>query len=242
MKFLKQMVVAHRGASGLVKHENTIEAFQKAIDVKADCIEIDIRKTSDNKIVVFHDSQINGTPILALSYEQLLNITKEIGFHVPTLQETLAFVKGKILIDIEFKEAGYEKEAVDIIHQFLTNEEFYVRSFLDEALIEIKKVDPKIITALLLGKDKPKNILLTRISELFPFFRILRTNCDFVSPHYQLLKFGYILRMKILGRPVSVWTVNTEKLMKKMFRKKVGAIVTNYPDLAIQIRDRKKNL
>jgi len=240
MKRNKQLVVAHRGASGLVEHENTIEAFQKAIDVGSDAIETDIRITLDGQIVVFHDESINGQSLKTLTYLELLSISNKIGFHIPTLEEALIFVKGKILIDIEFKEAGYEKEVIDIIHKYLSNDEFYVRSFFDDVLIKIKKIDSKIITILLLGFDKPKNVFLTRLSELFPLFRIIKTNCDMVSPYYRLLILGFIFRMRILKKPVSVWTVNDENMMRKLLiKKKVDAIVTNYPDIALRILNRK---
>jgi len=236
MKFSKQMVVAHRGASGLVEHENTIEAFQKAIDVGADCIECDVRKTADGILVIYHDKLINGVSVNSLNYHEILALT---GYHVPTLEETLLFVKGKILIDIELKEEGYEDEVVALIKKHLQNDEFYIRSFIDKSLIKIKKIDKTIITALLLGLEKPKNVLLTRLSELFPIFRILKTKCDYVSPYYRLLKLGYVTRMKLLGKPVSVWTVDDEVLMKKLLKKKkVASLVTNYPDVALRILGR----
>ncbi|MCK9536612.1 MAG: glycerophosphodiester phosphodiesterase [Bacilli bacterium] len=236
MKFSRQMVVAHRGASGLVKHENTIEAFQKAIEIGADCIECDVRKTADGVIIIYHDELINGVVVNSLKYQEILDIN---GFHVPTLEETLKFVKGKILIDIELKEGGYEEEAIFLIQKHLTNDEFYIRSFLDETLKKVKKIDKTIITALLLGLDKPKNVFLTRLSELFPFFRILKTKCNFVSPYYKLLRLGFVTRMKLIGKPVSVWTVDDELLMVKLLKKKkIDSIVTNYPDVALRVLGR----
>lgn len=234
MKFSKQIVVAHRGASGY-EHENTIAAFQKAIEMKADCIETDIRKTKDGVIVLHHDDAINGKEIKSLTYEELQEEAQKKSFQVPTLEEGVKFVKGKILIDIEFKEAGYEAEAVEIIKRHLNYDEFFVRSFLDEVIIAIKKVDSKIIAALLLGKDRPEHPLRTRLSELFPGRRLRRTKADFVSPHYRLLKFGYVWRMNLRKCSVSVWTVNEEELIKKMiFKHRVDSIVTNYPDRALK--------
>lgn len=239
MKLSKQMIVAHRGASGLVEHENTIDAFQKAIDVGADCIECDVRRTKDGVLIIFHDELINGVPVNELTHREILDIT---GYHVPTLEETLEFVKGKILIDIELKEGGYEEEAVALIQKHLKNDEFYIRSFLDKTVRKVKKIDKTITTALLLGLEHPKNVLLTRLSELFPFFRILKTKCDIVSPYYRLLKLGFVTRMRILGRRVSVWTVDDEPLMKVLLKKKkVDSLVTNYPDVALRILNRNND-
>lgn len=70
MKFKKTMVVAHRGASGHAP-ENTLLAFQKAIDMGADCIETDIRRTKDGIIVLFHDEKINGKKVNEITFEEL---------------------------------------------------------------------------------------------------------------------------------------------------------------------------
>ncbi len=228
--YLKQEIVAHRGAKGLVKHENTIEAFAKAIEVGAYSIEIDIRKTKDNVIVVYHDGKIKDKKIRELDYKELLEIA---GFEIPTLEDTVKFVKGKILLDVEFKEGGYVEESLDIVKKHLNTDEFYVRSFIDQVIIDVKKYDKNIICALLLGDDVKEKIFRTRMSELFPRRRVKKTGCDYVSPHYRLLKFGFMTRMKILGQQVCVWTVNDEQLMDKMLnKKKVHAIVTDYPNLA----------
>ena len=235
MIYTKQMVVAHRGARGLVKHENTIEAYEKAIEVGADCIEIDIRKTKDNKIIVFHDDAINDLAIKDLTYLELLDIA---GFEIPTLEQTLSFVKGKILIDIEFKESGYVEEALKVIYKYLNNDEFYIRSFNDDVIVDAKTYDEKIICALLLGRDVKNRVIRTRISELFPGRRIKKCGCDFVSPHYRLLKFCFMWRMKLKKQEVCVWTVNDEEIMKKLLIKnKVQAIVTDYPDKAKKLLD-----
>ena len=69
------MVIAHRGASALAPHENTLEAFQIAIDLKADMAEFDVRKTSDNILIVFHDGTIDGRKIGDMTYNRINDIT-----------------------------------------------------------------------------------------------------------------------------------------------------------------------
>ena len=54
MRNKKQIIEAHRGASGYC-YQNTIESFDKALELKADAIELDIRRTKDKKIIVVHD-------------------------------------------------------------------------------------------------------------------------------------------------------------------------------------------
>lgn len=238
--FSKQMIVAHRGASGLVAHENTLEAFTKAIEVKADCIELDVRKTKDEKIIVIHDDHLQGRLVKESTYQELLEQSNQLGYHIPLLKEALALVKGNILVDIEIKESGYEIELVDLIHEQLSNSEFMIRSFEDKSILAVKKYDKEIITALLLGKEKPKHVLLTRLSELFPCFRLWRCRADYVSPYYRLIRLGYVARMRILRKPVSVWTVDQEEMIEKYLKMKVDSIVTNYPNLGLKIREECK--
>ena len=60
---MKPVIIAHRGASALATHENSLEAFQIAIELGADLVEFDIRQTRDRKLIVFHDSHYMGTPV-----------------------------------------------------------------------------------------------------------------------------------------------------------------------------------
>lgn len=241
MIFERQTIIAHRGASGLVEHENTIESFAKAVEVGADAIECDVRKTKDGKMIIVHDDNYEDKKIIDLTYEELSELTKQKGFIMPTLEETLLWAKGKIFIDIELKEEGYEEEFINAVKKVLTYDEFYVRSFNDNSLKKIKELDENIKTVLLLGVEHPRHGIFTRLSELFPLARIKRTKCDMVSPYYELIRLGYVCRLKLSKTPVLVWTVNDESLMRKLlFKNKVDAIITNYPDIALKVLKEKK--
>lgn len=225
-------ITAHRGASGHL-HENTLEAFNEAINIGANAIELDVRKSKDNKLIIMHNDHINENKLCDLNYNEILNISLNLGFKVPTLLEVLLLCKGKIFLDIELKEEGYEEEIITLITEHLDYQDFYIRSFLDRQIIKVKKLNKNIKTGLLLGTDKAG--IFKRLSELFPLFRILRTKCDFVSPHYRLIVCGYIKRMHLIKKPVLIWTVNDKNLIKKLIKKKADGIITDYPELALNI-------
>ena len=63
-------IIAHRGASALATHENTLEAFQIAINLQADFAEFDIRRTKDHQLIAFHNPDLNGTDIRQLTYDE----------------------------------------------------------------------------------------------------------------------------------------------------------------------------
>ncbi len=236
MNYNSKFIIAHRGASALVQHENTLEAFEKAIEIGAEAMEFDVRLTKDNIMVSYHDEFIEeGYLIRNLTYGELEKIALKKGYRVPTIEEILKISKNRIVLDIELKETGYENELIKLVTSYLSYEQFFMKSFIDESIIKIKNIDSNIRTGMLLGIGRPKHLIATRISELFPHFRIINAKPDFISPNYNLIKFGFLARMKAHNLPVFVWTVNDEVLMKKLFQKDVNAIITDYPNIGLKV-------
>ena len=231
----KILVIAHRGASGLVQFDNTLESFDKAIYLGASMVEFDVRKTKDGLLVCYHDESIDGIRLADVDYSQLLKISKQKGFEIPLLSNVIELCKGKIRLDIELKESGYELEIVKLVKKHLNYQDYVIKSFYDSSVKVIKEIDENITTGLLLGIGKPKKLILTRLLELFPEPRLFQTKADFVSPNYQLLRFGFYWRMKLIKKNIYVWTVNDEYLMKKVVRKGAFALITDRPDLAIKL-------
>ena len=149
------MIIAHRGFVDNCR-ENTLEAYRKAIEVGADAIELDIRKTKDNILILFHDRAINEQPINQLTYEEINSLAVNGGFRVPTLVETLTLVQGKIKLDVELKEKGYETEVVALILEYLPIDRFIVTSFQPQSLSSIKSDYPQVKTGLILDKKNSR--------------------------------------------------------------------------------------
>lgn len=229
------LIFGHRGASGLVPFENTIDAFRKAKEVGADGIETDIRKTKDNVIIINHNPDIDGLVIKDHTYEELANKTKEIGYELTTFEAGLKFCKEEhIFMDIEFKEPGYEKQALDLIFKYFKIGEFYCRSFNFECLQNIHKLAPEIFTILLVGIENAT--FNQRFHEIFPRKYMKDTFTKGISPYYKEMILGYNTRMKLKKTYLSLWTVNDEEDMRKFIKQGVDCIVTNYPDKALAIR------
>lgn len=230
------MIVAHRGASSLAR-ENTLDSFRKAIEIGVDMIEFDVRKTRDQVLIVHHDELMNGKPVKELTYDEISNRAKGQGFSIPTLEEVLKHTSGKIKLDVEIKEVGYEKEVVELLFRYFEKDQFVITSFLDSCIKKIKDDYPDIKTGLLLGVSKPRNFILTRISEFFPHRRCREAKANFLVPHQRLLWFGFLDRAQKKNKPVFVWTVNEQKRIWKMLRDpRIDAIITDRPDLALSLR------
>jgi glycerophosphoryl diester phosphodiesterase len=229
-------VVAHRGKTATVASENTIEAFQKAIEIGIPQIEFDLRMSQDGYIISYHDKSIDDIKIGDLQYHELRSIAKSKGFEIPLFEDILKLCRNRIALDIELKEEGYEERIVALTTQYLDYSDFAIKSFNDPSVRRIKNLDSQIKVGLLLGKIGGKFPLLSLLSQFFPEYRILTTGADFVAPHFGLLKFGFLWRMKLLKREVYVWTVNEEwRLFKLLKSKYISAIVTDKPELAMKI-------
>lgn len=231
------LVIAHRGASSYAL-ENTMEAFELAIELGSDFIEFDVRKTIDDVLVIHHDPEIktSGQTIMLndINYAQLLALAP---YPVPTLENVLIAFKKRVKFDIELKEGGYEVFFLDFVLEQLKRNEFIITSFYDETISTIKKQSPKIKAGLILGMDKPRNLVATRYTELFPWNRLKKCGADFAAPHYKLLNPLFMQTAARKHFPIFAWTVDEPEVIKKLIRQKVQGIITNKPDLAVTIRD-----
>jgi glycerophosphoryl diester phosphodiesterase len=235
-------IVAHRGNTALVRSENTIEAFQQAIELGISQIEFDIRMTQDGRTICYHDPTIDGIAIKDLPYHELLAISRSKGFEIPLFEDILKLCRDRIDLDIELKEEGYEQRIVDLTTQYFSYSNFVIKSFNDDTVRKVKKIDPQIKVGILLGKIAKKHPIIGILSEFFPEYRILRTGADFVAPNFRLLKLGFTWRMKLLNREVYVWTVNDERRLAKLIRNKyISAIITDRPELALKLLDRRNS-
>jgi glycerophosphoryl diester phosphodiesterase len=222
-------IIAHRGGSGISAHENTLEAFEAAIETEADMVEFDIRTTKDKVMVVFHDNHISGKKLQNITYKELNNIAAEMNYRVPTLEEVLDKCKGRIQLDIELKEAGYEKNIIDEVKKRYGYDEYTMKSFNRRAVANIKKIDADIKTGLLVGKEKAS--FRERIREYFPEKDITGLGCDFVSPYYKMLTPGFCYRMHRKNIGMYPWTVNKERSIIRIMKKGVEGIITDRPDI-----------
>lgn len=230
---MKKLVIAHRGASADF-HENTIEAFKKAIEFGANMIELDVRRTADGVLATFHDEAIDGRELSAISFSEARGLAQHRGFQIPTLEESLKFIAGKIPVQIELKETGYEKEVADVALKVLKPEDFYVISFNFSSLKNIKKSYSHIRTLLILGSS-PKRIWKSR-SYLFRKTSIIKY-LDGVSMDWRLWQRGWAEKFpERLAK--FVWTVDDTDLFKKILSdKNITGIASNTVRQAVAARN-----
>lgn len=222
------LVIAHRGARGATAPnqpaDNTLEAFEAAIDLGADMIELDVRRTRDGHLVVFHDARVKTVPTSLLRYEALrIKGTKS---RPPLLEDVLMLTKDRIALNLEVKEAGYVEETIALLRPFGL-ERCLLSSFLDEVVVEAKALAPELRTGLLLATGFRK-ALTTRLPA---------SKADCLCLHHRLANNAGLASVEAAGTTCVVWTVNAPRAIDRYLNHRaVEGIITDRPALALERR------
>lgn len=150
-------IAAHRGAMSLAP-QNTLPAFQKAVEQGADMIEIDVHTTSDSELVVIHNSAVEGLTdgtgaVADMTLRQIKALDAAVGRHagqgpvrIPTLQEALQFVKqAGIEVNVEIKSAQIDS-VIECVRSLGLESVTMVSSPNHTALRQAKRICPEIST------------------------------------------------------------------------------------------------
>lgn len=244
------IVIAHRGDSSRAP-ENTLPAFQKAMDAGADMIEMDVQITTDGVPVVFHDvllnEHTNGVGLLSdFSLKKLRSLdagswfSKDfIGEKVPLLREALELTKGKMNLNIEIKAESVTEKSKDGIEERVCKEiglfemenQVIISSFDYRVLERVKKISPSIKTGLLFNKKQSGKL---SPSELVQNYGSYSFHCN----RWQLRK-RWIAECRKIGVPIFVYTVNNSWAMKTLIKKGVAGIFSDHPK---RLKDVSKDL
>lgn len=238
-------IIAHRGFSAIAP-ENTLIAFQKAIDCGADYFELDIHKTKDDSIVVIHNESVDKTSsnnmkgeISEMTYNDLTEVkvgyTKKFGEkykneRIPTLREALELAKGKIKVCIEIKVYGVEKEVVKIVNDLKLNDDVIIFSFYYPVITEIRQLDKNIPILFLKSKADKKTI---------EDAKLINSNAIGVGSKTIITK-EFLEVAHNQGIEVWKWTVDDEAEMQQLIDIGLDGLITNFPDIAIKKRSTLK--
>jgi glycerophosphoryl diester phosphodiesterase len=216
------LIVAHRGAWRPAP-QNSLAAFEEAVQLGCDAIELDVRRTLDGRVVVVHDARSGVRSIAKLTHEELQARTRH--RHAPSLEEVLELVAGRIGVDVELKEDGYVEQATAIVKRRLTPDQYVVTSFRDSVLRAVKRTAPGVRTGLLLSPHRQIGHLARRVAA---------TEVDFVAPHARLARAGVLSWAATRELPTWVWTVNDRRGLRLLGADpRVAAVITDRPDRAL---------
>jgi glycerophosphoryl diester phosphodiesterase len=227
---------AHRGASGEYP-ENTMLAFEKAVEMGCDGIETDVQLTKDGVLVLCHDELLDrttdGTGLLAeRTYEELNKLNaaaqwegKYSNIKIPTLDELLEFSRDKsILVNLEIKNSvidykNIEKMIIDKIYNYKIQDRVIISSFNHYSIARCRAIDSSIKLGVLY------------CSKLYePWNYAKQVGADALHPLFYTLDEQDIKAIKKAKLSINTYTVNEEKYMRQLIALGIDGIITNYPD------------
>ncbi|RTY86221.1 glycerophosphodiester phosphodiesterase family protein [Flavobacterium sp. GT3R68] len=224
----KILNIAHRGAKAYAP-ENTLVAFQKALEMTVDGIELDVHLCKTGHIIVIHDHTVDRTTNgegsvndLTLDEIKALRINHE--HHIPTLTEVFEHIEQKCLINIELKGAGTAKPVEDLIEYYVNEKNwsydtFLVSSFDWLMLMDIHLANPKIPLGVLANYD---------LDLAFAFTKFIQAQS--IHSYYHLLSENKTAEMLEQGFQVFAWTVNEPEDIQKIKSFQVTGIISDFPD------------
>lgn len=255
LKGKKFDIIAHRGASSIAP-ENTLAAFQAAIDLGVDMIELDVRNTKDEQIVVIHDETLDRTtngvgPVHEMTLEEMKQLDAGSWFDpkfrdekVPTIKEVLDLVNGRCKVLIEIKKLDhphYEdiaEKLIDVIRKEKNGYEWIIlESYEQEYIDAAHAYDDQVQTKkLLIGEDSNSLLAYYTESRLLLGRAKLDDRLTAINPEYTTLSTRRIFRMHAGGFKVNTYLVNDRSNMVKLLYMGVDGIITDNPEILIQIK------
>ncbi len=226
-------VIAHRGASS-VAPENTLAAFKKAAEFRADYFELDVYFSKDDSLVVIHDKSVNRTTdgsgfVSLLTFAQLRELDagswfdeQFAGEKIPTLKEALLVGKEndvKVCVEIKASAPGIVEKVVDLIEKLNMESRVIIFSFNFEQISLAKQLNPAIPVLYLFEVmstekiDKAKGIDAQAVGA-----------GGVADP--DLIDYAHQNNIEVWR-----WTVNSAAEMSEMIALNIDGIITNYPQL-----------
>jgi glycerophosphoryl diester phosphodiesterase len=229
-------VLAHRGASAYAP-ENTLSAFQLAIEQRADWLELDVQQTKDGQLVVFHDLRMerttNGSGALRdLTLDQVRQLDagswfgpRYAGERVPTFEEVVALAQQQnVRIFPEMKDPrlspGIEERMAAVISAYGYEDQTVVQSFDMASLDRLRQLNPRLKLAALYTAATPLR------GDPPPGVSVIGPPWELVTADPSLVRDAHAS-----GRQVVVWSVESRGAVRPLLDARVDGIITSRPDV-----------
>jgi glycerophosphoryl diester phosphodiesterase len=215
--------IGHRSARAYVP-ENTLKSFKKALEIGVDAVELDVRKTKDNQLVVIHDADIKRTTngeglVSAFTLMEIQGFDAGSGEKIPTLEEVLDFLDKKAKVFVELKESGIEEQVLAIVKEKGLEKNVIITSFIEEALKKVRELNGNVETGLIYVNYKN------------PIKAALELKANYLLPLYRFTHTANVKEAHQNGLKVVVWTINKPEEVKEYAKKGVDGIASDNPDI-----------
>ncbi|MEN9335836.1 MAG: hypothetical protein RLZZ500_823 [Bacteroidota bacterium] len=214
--------LGHRGASGYAP-ENSLIAFQKALELGADGIELDVHCSQDGEVMVIHDPTVDRTTNRTGAVHELTSAElQELG--IPTLAQVIDLLENQYILNIEIKTATALNPTLNLLERLvaagkITLDRFILSSFDWTVLEQIANSELSILIGVLY-EDLERDPL--------QFAQNIRAFS--LHPDYKLLTFESVKMIQNKGFKVVPWTVNEHDAIAMLQSWGVDGILSDFPD------------
>lgn len=218
-------IVGHRGAAGHAP-ENTLLAFQTAIDIGCDRVELDVRTSKDGTVVVFHDEDVSRTTngkglVHELNLLELKKLHCPQGQRIPTLQEVIDLCKNNIDLQIELKAPGTPQLVSEILAS--NGCSALITSFESELLEEMKRVNPTFRLCLLLQEYSEE---VWKLADTI--------SCDVIGLKGERITKEVVQKARHIGKSLYAYHVNEKDMGERLIAWGIKEIGTDFPKLFLR--------
>lgn len=234
---LPTLCIAHRGFSSRFP-ENTLLAFDKAVEVGADMIEFDIRWTADEQLVVFHDGDLRriagrSDRIETLTLAELQQVDMGAGQTIPTFEQVMDRMAGRIGMNLHVQSPGpLVDRVIDACRQAGTIDQVFLAVGWDDEIRRLRSERPDVWVCSLFGQSAPAYVEANRdldVKMLQPFHGILHRTGDVE-----------VQAAKSAGMVMGVFYADLYNDFLWMKRLGVEGILTNCPDVFFEVFGRRQ--
>lgn len=225
----RPLVIAHRGASAY-RPENTLPAYELAVEMRSDMIEIDLHRTWDGEIVITHDEELAGLggegEIADARAEAIRALDAGDGERVPTLDEVLDGFGHRIPFNLEIKRGtrepypGLEEQALRAVSERGLAASILWSCFEHRVLERLRELDRAARVALLISPRRAEQ----------PLERARAVGAEALNPWSGMVTRELVRAAHGDGLAVYPFTVDEPDQMERMLELGVDGMFTNYPD------------
>jgi glycerophosphoryl diester phosphodiesterase len=254
----RPLVIAHQGGDG-IRPGDTMVAFEHVVQIGADVLEMDAHITKDGQIVLMHDEKVDrttdGTGLIEdLNLAELKQLDAAYkwsnddgqtfpfrgqGIKVPTLEDLFQkFPAMRYVIEIKLTENPIDKPLCDLVRKYKMQNKVVIASFHDEAMRRFRKTCPEVATSASRG-EVTKFVLLGKIflsGLVTPQYESIQPPYDpEESMNIPIMTKRFIREAHAKNIAIEPWTVDNPELMKQYISWGVDGIMTDRPDLMIEV-------
>jgi len=237
--------IAHRGASAY-EPENTLRAFERAIELGATMLELDVNLSRDGHLIVIHDADLSRTTdgtgrVNELSLAQIKRFDAGLGERVPTLTEVIELARGRVQLYIELKGQDTPEPVVKTLQEAVFVDQVIVGSFYPWLPQKVKFLEPAIHTSILIRRED-------RQADFIKW--ALAVEADYVHPCWEngsptphkLLTPAMIAGIRQHSLGILLWHEERPAELRELVKLDVDGICTDMPDLLSNMLQKKREI